>query len=55
MTRVAPTLQAFFTERLITQRNCSPETIASYRDAMRLLLMLRAPADRQAAIRAGLR
>jgi integrase/recombinase XerD len=38
MTRVAPTLQAFFTERLITQRNCSPQTIASYRDAIRLLL-----------------
>lgn len=38
MTRVAATLQAFFTERLITQRNCSPETIASYRDAIRLLL-----------------
>ena len=38
MTRVAPTLQAFFTERLITQRNCSPDTIASYRDAIRLLL-----------------
>ena len=38
MTAMAPTLQAFFTERLITQRNCSPETIASYRDTMRLLL-----------------
>lgn len=38
MTRVAATLQAFFTERLITQRNCSPQTIASYRDAIRLLL-----------------
>ncbi len=35
---VAPTLQAFFTDRLITQRNASPETVASYRDTMRLLL-----------------
>ena len=38
MSLIAPTLQAFFTERLITQRNSSPETIASYRDTMRLLL-----------------
>ena len=38
MSRIAPTLQAFFTDRLITQRNSSPETIASYRDTMRLLL-----------------
>ena len=38
MTLIAPTLQAFFTDRLITERNASPETIASYRDTMRLLL-----------------
>jgi integrase/recombinase XerD len=38
MSLIAPTLQAFFTERLITERNASPETIASYRDTMRLLL-----------------
>jgi integrase/recombinase XerD len=38
MTRLAPTLQAFFTERLITQRHASPHTIAAYRDTMRLLL-----------------
>ncbi len=38
MSLIAPTLQAFFTERLITERNCSPQTIASYRDAIRLLL-----------------
>jgi len=38
MSLIAPTLQAFFTERLITERNCSPETIASYRDTIRLLL-----------------
>ncbi|MDQ3677387.1 MAG: site-specific integrase [Actinomycetota bacterium] len=38
MSLVAPTLQAFFTDRLITERNASPQTIASYRDTMRLLL-----------------
>ena len=31
MTELAPTLQAFFTERLIGQRDASPHTIASYR------------------------
>jgi integrase/recombinase XerD len=38
MSALAPTLQAFFTERLIRQRQVSPHTIASYRDTMRLLL-----------------
>ncbi len=38
MTALAPALQAFFTQRLITQRSSSPETIAAYRDAFRLLL-----------------
>src|ERR1700730_534729 len=38
MTALAPTLEAFFTERLIHQRQASPNTIASYRDAWRLLL-----------------
>ena len=37
MTALAPALQAYFTDRLITQRNSSPETIAAYRDAFRLL------------------
>jgi integrase/recombinase XerD len=35
---LAPTLQAFFTERLIDQRQVSPNTIAAYRDTLRLLL-----------------
>jgi integrase/recombinase XerD len=35
---LAPTLQAFFTERLIDQRHASPNTIAAYRDTLRLLL-----------------
>jgi integrase/recombinase XerD len=38
MSPLAPSLQAFFTERLITQRNASPHTIAAYRDTFRLLL-----------------
>jgi len=38
MTALAPTLQAFFTDRLIRERDASPQTIAAYRDAWRLLL-----------------
>ena len=37
MTALAPTLQAFFTDRLITQRRASGHTIAAYRDTFRLL------------------
>jgi integrase/recombinase XerD len=38
MTLLAPTLQAYFTDRLINQRQASPNTIAGYRDTFRLLL-----------------
>lgn len=38
MTALAPTLQAFFTERLVRERAASTHTIAAYRDTMRLLL-----------------
>jgi integrase/recombinase XerD len=38
MSALAPTLQAFFTERLINQRHASPHTVAAYRDSVRLLL-----------------
>ncbi len=38
MTTLAPTLQAFFTDRLIRQRQASPHTVAAYRDALKLLL-----------------
>jgi integrase/recombinase XerD len=38
MTLLAPTLESFFSERLMTQRQASPHTIAGYRDTMRLLL-----------------
>jgi site-specific recombinase XerD len=38
MTALAPTLEAYFTERLVHQRQASPNTVAAYRDAWRLLL-----------------
>ena len=38
MTAFAPTLQAFFTDRLGSQRGASPNTVAAYRDTFRLLL-----------------
>jgi integrase/recombinase XerD len=39
MTALATTLQAFFTDRLVRQRQASPHTLAAYRDALRLLLV----------------
>jgi hypothetical protein len=38
MSLIAPTLEAFFTERLMMQKNASPHTVASYRDCLKLLL-----------------
>lgn len=38
MSALAPIMEGFFTERLIGQRQASPHTVASYRDAFRLLL-----------------
>ncbi len=38
MSALAPTLQAFFTDRLLAQRRASGHTIAAYRDTLRLLL-----------------
>ena len=35
MSALAPTLQAFFTDRLIGERQASPHTIAAYRDTLR--------------------
>ena len=46
---LAPTLEAFFTERLIRQRQASPHTIAAYRDTLPAAAGLRrraAPASR---------
>ena len=38
MTLLAPLLERFFIQRLLHQRRASPNTIAAYRDAFRLLL-----------------
>jgi integrase/recombinase XerD len=38
VTALAPLLQSFFIERLARQRQASPNTIASYRDAFRIFL-----------------
>ena len=38
MTLLAPSLQAYFTDRLIDQRRASPNTIAAYRHTFQLLL-----------------
>jgi len=38
MSALAPTLEAFFTDRLLREREASPNTIAAYRDCFRLLL-----------------
>lgn len=38
MSALAPTLQAFFSERLLNEKGASPHTIAAYRDTFRLLL-----------------
>ena len=39
MTAFAPLLQGFFTDRLVTQRHASTNTIAAYRDTLKLLLI----------------
>jgi integrase/recombinase XerD len=38
MSALAPTLESYFTDRLMGQRHASPHTVAAYRDAWRLLL-----------------
>lgn len=38
MASLAPILQRFFTDRMITQKHASQHTIRSYRDTFRLLL-----------------
>lgn len=38
MSALAPTLEAFFSDRLTRQREASPHTIAAYRDTFQLLL-----------------
>jgi Site-specific recombinase XerD len=39
MTTLATTLQLFFSDRLIRQRQVSPNTLQAYRDTLRLLLV----------------
>ena len=39
---LAPLLESFFRDRLVRQRNASPSTIASYRDALRMLILFAA-------------
>jgi site-specific recombinase XerD len=48
MGALAPTLQAFFTDRLIAQRHVSAHTIAAYRDTLRLLLSYASERTRRA-------
>ena len=52
---VAPTLEAWFTERLITQRDASPRTIGALPRHAAAAVALRSRDDRQAALAAGLR
>ncbi len=49
MSSLAPTLEAFFTTRLIGQRQASPHTVAAYRDTFCILLRFAAadPATRR--------
>jgi site-specific recombinase XerD len=48
VTDLAPILEAFFTERLVTQRRARPNTIASYRDTWCLLVgFVAARADKE--------
>ena len=48
---LASLLQGFFTDRLITQRQASPQTISAYRDALRLLLLFAAQRARKQPVR----
>ena len=52
MTALAPTLEAFFTGRLINEKGVSPHTIAAYRDTFRLLLAFAQTTHRQTAVQA---
>ena len=38
MTTIAATIQSFFTDHLVKERDASPATIAAYRDAIKLLI-----------------
>ena len=47
MTALGPTLQAFFSDRLIRERHASAHTVAAYRDTWRLLLSFAADRTRR--------
>jgi len=51
MSALAPTLQAYFTDRLISQRSASPNTIQAYKLTFRLLLRFASERTRQAPTR----
>ena len=53
MTALAPTLQAFFTDRLALQRQASGHTVAAYRDALRMLIVYAAQHAGKAPSRLG--
>ena len=53
MSALAPSLQAYFTDRLIGQRAASPNTIAAYKLALRLLLAFAAAKTGKAPQRPG--
>jgi len=38
MTKIAPTLETYFTDRLANQRQASPNTVTAYRDTFKLLV-----------------
>jgi site-specific recombinase XerC len=44
MTALAPTLEGFFTRRLMAERQASPATVVAYRDALRLFVRFAANA-----------
>ncbi|MEV4902742.1 tyrosine-type recombinase/integrase [Citricoccus sp. NPDC055426] len=44
-------IQGFFTDRLVRQRQSSPQTIAAYRDAIRLLLLFSAQKAKKPPVR----
>jgi len=54
MTALAPTLQAFFTDRLVRERHASPATVAAYRDTWRMLLDFAAARTRKSPARIDL-
>ena len=39
---LAPLLESYFRRRLAKQRNATPATMASYRDALRMLILFAA-------------